>query len=260
MIDKTLRLQGLEYLKEFEGCTADDLPRQYIRRIKETQILMYTIEKGTPEEVIYNIFKRINTGGLMLEAQEIRHALYHGRATHLIKELAQSPYFLDATQHRIKTGRMEDCEFVTRYLAFSELDYKKDYKGNIDSFLIKVLKRINDKNNYNDDQITNIRIQFEQIMKTCHDLFGKYAFCKVSKEYRRGPINKAIFEMWTYCILHLSPEERKKLVQNKALVLEQFIDFLQEGHIVTAIKAGDKYSVIHRIECLQNMIEEILHD
>lgn len=66
MVSKTLELEGLEYLKEFEGCTFENLPRQYYRRIKETQITIYTVEKGTPDDIVFNIFKRINTGGWFL--------------------------------------------------------------------------------------------------------------------------------------------------------------------------------------------------
>ncbi len=48
-------------------------------------------EKQTEEN--YNIFKRINTGGLELTSQEIRHALYQGPATKLCKKIAKCKEF-----------------------------------------------------------------------------------------------------------------------------------------------------------------------
>lgn len=108
---------GLQYLSEFNGCTFDELPRQYVRRIKETSIVAYTVEKGTPDAVIYNIFQRINTGGLKLNPQEIRQALYTGKATQLIQQLAESDEFLQATQYAIPPERMTDREYVTRFIG-----------------------------------------------------------------------------------------------------------------------------------------------
>lgn len=87
-------LTGLEYMTDFNGLTFDELPRQYVRRIKETPIVVYTVEKGTPDPIVYNIFQRINTGGLHLNSQEIRHALYVGKSTAMLRRLAESEEFL----------------------------------------------------------------------------------------------------------------------------------------------------------------------
>lgn len=59
---KKSNFKGMQYLTDFNGKTFDDLPRQYIRRIKESSIVAYTVIKGTPDEVVFNIFQRINTG------------------------------------------------------------------------------------------------------------------------------------------------------------------------------------------------------
>ena len=55
---------GFQYFTDFNGCTYCQLPRQYIRRIRDTQIIAYTVDKGTPDAVVQNIFQRINTGAL----------------------------------------------------------------------------------------------------------------------------------------------------------------------------------------------------
>ena len=117
-IDKTLRLTGLEFLKDLEGLGCDDMPKVYLRRMKETQVICYIINPGAPINLKYNIFKRINTGGLHLEPQEIRHALYQGFATNYLKKLSDNDTFKRVTGYSVPTDRM-----MTAIIWFSIYSY-----------------------------------------------------------------------------------------------------------------------------------------
>jgi hypothetical protein len=135
VIKKTMKLEALEFLTQFQGLKYDDLPRNYQRRIEETQVTVYLIERGTPPEVKFNIFKRINTGGLPLSAQEIRHALNQGPVVQYLKQLADSKEFLQATDKGVSDKRMAARECVLRYLAFT-LTPPETYKAaDFDAFL-----------------------------------------------------------------------------------------------------------------------------
>ncbi len=246
---------GMQYLTDFNGKTFDDLPRQYIRRIKESPIVAYTVTQGTPDEVVFNIFQRINTGGIQLNDQEIRQALYSGKGTDLIKELAERKEFLEATQFAVKSERMLDREYVLRFLSFTELDYKKEYKGNIDNFLIKGLKKAN---NFNEKDISRVTEQFVRVMNVCKDIFGKYAFRKYNKDFRRGPINKAIFEIWAICFSKLDNEQLEKIKESKDKFVAEFGEILANTEFATALKAGDQYSLTKRVDTCQKFVKEFL--
>lgn len=253
----TMKLSGLEYLTELNGYTFNELPRQYYRRIMETQIMVYTVEKGTPDDIIFNIFKRINTGGLVLDPQEIRHALYQGKGTDLIKELAKSDAFLSATGNGVKSLRMLDCEYVTRFIAFTELDYSTDYKGSIDNYLIMAMKKMNRSA---EEELERIKHNFIKIMKICHLIFGKYAFRRINEVGRRGPINKAIFELWSVCFNDMSDNQINSLIEKKEEVLERLKMLLQDREYSTWIKSGDRYSMDNRIKRTKLMLMEVLDD
>ena len=75
VIAQDLRLSELEYLREHEGKTFSELPRPLQRAIRGADLVWYLIMPGTPEKVKFDLFRRINTGRLALNAQEIRHAL-----------------------------------------------------------------------------------------------------------------------------------------------------------------------------------------
>jgi len=249
------RLENLQYLTDFNDHTFDELPRQYMRRIKETSIIAYTVEKGAPEEIVYNIFQRINTGGIVLNDQEIRQALYQGKVTDLIEELARTDEFLTVTENSIRTNRMLDREYITRFLAFTELDFREEYNGNIDSYLIKVMKLVN---TYQEKDIDRIKISFRKIMNSCYQIFGRYAFRKYSKTGRRGPINKALFEIWSFCFSKLSDEDLEQLIIYKDIFIKKFEELQNNSDFIKYIKSGDQYSTGHRIDMAQNLIKEII--
>lgn len=248
------QLIGLEYMTDFNGFTFDDLPRQYIRRIKETPIVAYTVEKGTPDTIVYNIFQRINTGGLELKPQEIRQALYVGKATELLRRMAENKIFLQATQYSIDSNRMADCEYANRFVAFTELDIT-EYKGNIDDFLRKALRKINQ---YSEDEIQSIEESFIRVMTYCRDIFGRYAFRKFNENWRRGPINKALFESWSLVFSQMTDEELNLLVERKQELLERLQCKFQDDDYILALRAGDQYSVIRRIDITRSIVREVL--
>lgn len=246
---------GLQYLKDFNGHTFDDLPRQYTRRIKETSVVAYTVEKGTPDEIVFNIFQRINTGGIVLNEQEIRQALYQGKATELIERLARSTDFQEATQGAVPAKRMQDREYVTRFLAFTELDYETEYEGNIDNYLIKAMKLVN---TYEDTEIAKIEENFKRIMGYCAGIFGKYAFRKYNENRRRGPMNKALFEIWTVCFSDLTQMQLRKIMSDREAFLRAFGRLQRNQEFITALKAGDPYSLARRIDMVRKMVKEFI--
>ncbi len=259
MVEKTLRLSGLEFLKHFNGKSFDELPRNYQRRIAETQVTVYLIEKGTPDEVKFNIFKRINTGGLPLSAQEIRHALNQGEARKLLAQLADSDIFKRAVDYGISDNRMADRECVLRYLAFtitSYLMYDKDFDG----FLNNAMKEIN---KMSDQERVHLQQRFERAMVIARELFGKDAF---RKRYKVGaprqPINKPLFETWTVNFNQLSDQQVEKLKARSAELVSKFIGLMNspDPHFNEAVSfaTGDPKKVRLRFEAIDQLIKEVI--
>ena len=111
-------LNHLEYLEKYNKKKYSDLPRQMQRRIGESELVVNIIDYGTPEDVMFNIFHRINTGGITLNGQEIRNALHPGPVRDYLKQLADSEAFRKATDYSIRKDRMADRECVLRFIAF----------------------------------------------------------------------------------------------------------------------------------------------
>jgi Protein of unknown function DUF262 len=255
--DKTLKLSGLEYLKELEGKNYDELERRYQRRIEETQVTVYLIKPGTPIKVKYNIFKRINTGGVPLSPQELRHALGPVEGTRFLKKLAESEEFKKVISlNPSRTNRMEDREFVLGFLAFYLTSYK-DYRNNTrDFFLGEALDKIKQ---IGEEQRKSIERSFKEAMLAALQIFGENAFRKISKnKSRKYPVNKGLFEAWSVNLSRLKDEEIKTLIEKKQILIEKFSDRVDtDREFLTSISQA-AYKVDYRFSTIETIIQEVL--
>ena len=95
-------------------------------------------------------------------------------------------------------------------------------------------------------------------MNVCKEVFGKYAFRKYNKDFRRGPINKAIFEIWAICFSELDDMQLEKVKKNKDKFVNKFGEILVSTEFATALKAGDQYSLIKRVDTCRKFVKEFL--
>lgn len=287
VIKENFALTNLEFLKEYNNCYFSELPSTLQRRIKTFPITTYTIEKGTPDSVKFNIFKRVNTGGLTLTDQEIRHAINQGKPAELIADLArgnvisdeegnvksrlnsdgnkiklnatrEGEAFVRATDYRIGTFRMEDRDFVTRFVAFYLIPYH-EYEPSLDTFLNTGMVRIRGLSN---ESIEKLKNDFFKSMNTAYDIFGNDAFRKrFSRSDARKPINKALFEVLSVSFALLNEDERLLLIEKNDIFIDKFIALHHETGFLRSISQGTaiKDSVIKRFSEILRIIKETLY-
>lgn len=253
------RLSGLEYLMSLDHLRFSDLPRAMQRRIEETELVIHVIEQGTPEEVMINIFKRINTGGVSLKAQEIRNALYKGPARAFLRNLASSEEFTLATASSVSDKRMDAQECVLRWLAFNVGPWESYESNDLDGFLSMSMRRLNE---IDDAQRDALAIEFARAMSAAHEVFGDYAFRKrESRDGRRNPVSKALFEAWGVNLARRSDDELAALVDRKESVTDAFIQLMTEDRdfdVAISYSTGDPRRVAKRFGAIKELIDRVL--
>lgn len=257
-VDKTLKLTNLEFLSHLNGKTWDDLSNDLKRVIEEAQVVIYKIMPGTPTDVKFNIFKRINTGGLILEPQEIRHALFQGEPAKFIAELGRNDAFIRATGGRIKTHRMLDRDFANRFLCFYLFGYN-NYVPDLDTFMSKAMASINDKT---EEERDLIKENFTQAMDLAYEVFGQEAFRKVFNDNSRlPPINKALFDAMATQFALLSNEARSLVYEHriafKASLRNLLVNDLQFYYSISS-STGDRNRVNYRHRQIEELIQNVV--
>ena len=260
MLDHEWKLKDLEYLADYNGCSMEDLPRVYQRRIEEGQLAFYLILPDTPEDVKYSLFKRINTPGLKLESQEIRHALYQGVATELVRHLVDNDTFRRVTNGDVPSKRMQDREMALRYLALRYMGAEEYQNNTMDSYLNKAMSFLNRQE---PETIEEYKETYFKALECNFEIFGIYAFRRISKlkPKARKPINTALFESWMNAVSMLDDDQRAHLVINKEKLREKYIQELdKKSSFYSDIGSGKYRSFIRRNEAIQRMVKEVLDE
>ncbi|MFE3994261.1 DUF262 domain-containing protein [Streptomyces goshikiensis] len=252
-------LKGLEYLGEaVEGQRFDDLPAPWKRRINNAQIMAHVIDPTTPPDVMYDIFKRINTGGTPLNAQEIRHCMSKERSRAILKKMTSSEEFNAATNGMGGHVRMNDREMALRFAAFW-LHGAQGYVefGAMDPFLQRTTAMLDSRQETDDGKIENLLSDFRKAMENACVVFGGQAFRKWPEgpDYMgKYPINRALFEAWAITLANCDTgdlEERAESIVSRARSL-MTRDYRYLESITSS--TGDTKRVIYRFRTTDDAV------
>ena len=137
---KKLRLHGLEKLSEMNGCQLEDLPKS-IQLMFDTRPVRVTVLNDRSDfGVRYDLFERLNTGGIALNAQEIRNCIFLGEFSAFIKECASRDIFKDCiklSKSAEKNANLE--ELVLKFFAYYE--DRSEFKHSVKEFLNDYMRK-----------------------------------------------------------------------------------------------------------------------
>jgi Protein of unknown function DUF262 len=162
-LDNTFRLKGLEYWPELDGSQFLDLPptiqRGLLRRTIAAIVLLAETSRPADSEIDVRmaLFKRLNTGGVRLNPQELRNALYPSRFNQMLIAISRWDVFRDtwgipryspeedeSVPKRLQANAlyksMADCELVLRFFAIKET-VLENRRGSLRSLMDKAMRQ-----------------------------------------------------------------------------------------------------------------------
>ncbi len=216
-----LKLTDLQYLTDLNGKTFSEIPRNYRRIINELEITSTIIRPSTPDLVKFNIFARLNQGGLPINGQEIRNSIYPGEWRNYISDLAKSFEFLKYTDSKVSTKRLNDHQMVLRVIALFATNGSRCEKDILDDFINYSLVNIIMK--WSDEEWQDAINSFYRGMEYTKLIFEDFSFRKIDfDKSNKSPLNKTIFEIQVFLLgsKRYSDEQLIKLVNHKADILQ----------------------------------------
>ncbi|MFK3866686.1 DUF262 domain-containing protein [Pseudoalteromonas rhizosphaerae] len=134
--ESNLVLKGLDVLTEFNNSSFKDLPQTLKLKFNLRPLKVTTLSDKSDLKVRFDLFERLNTGGIKLTDQEIRACVFRGQFNDFLTELSENEHFNSVVNlPKAKSNDGTKSELVLKFFA---------YKNNRDKFDHSVVNFLND--------------------------------------------------------------------------------------------------------------------
>lgn len=168
-VGKALTLVDCDIVTALNGKTYADLPTALQIRLKRAFVRVEVIRKSSDPRLKYHMFKRLNTGGVLLSDQQLRNCtirLLDNKFTDFLAEMAGDENFKVCIQN-LTDDRLRDSydqELVLRFFAF-KYDIAS-FKHDVSDFLTDYMEKVSDK-----DDEAHVVLDYEGAEREFRDTF-----------------------------------------------------------------------------------------
>ena len=261
-----LILADCDIVEELNGKTFDDLGTALQIRLKRAFVRVEVIRKGSDPRFKYHMFKRLNTGGLLLSHQQLRNCtirLLDPKFNDFIIKLSEEEVFINCTESLTQQDKLEaiDQELVLRFFALK--NDRANFKHDVADFFTQYMEKVSDPAIDYDFDYLKERDLFLKTFSVLDKTLGEYAFTYVSQ--KTGNLTKGFgvyhFEAFT---VGLQTRIDKINLEDSALIArlkQAFEEIKKDLEFIKLTTGGGKNStgpLRNRIEFVQKKVEEIL--
>ncbi|MEE1255903.1 MAG: DUF262 domain-containing protein [Lachnospiraceae bacterium] len=256
-LEGKFRLYGLQYLINCNGKSFEELDKRYQMRIEDTQLAINILDAKCPAMVKFDVFRRINTGGVPLNSQEVRNVMANRRTQEFLLRLSQSEAFVSATRGKIKDNRMGAQELCLRFVTYLVL-YDRENKnfisfGEMNHLLDTAVIEIN---RMDDSDLKIFEEQFATSMKRCIFLLGKQAFSKPSSNQI---INRALFISWSVILANrdYSLEWCRKKSEKACILQQKYLQADTDYFNAITSSTSSRRNMLIQFHYVERILEEL---
>jgi hypothetical protein len=190
-LDNEFALTGVQVLTEFARKRFHQLPPREQRFLERRTMRAVVISPDSHPNMKFEVFSRLNTGAVALNAQEIRNALYGGSLNRLLRELARTEGFRHCIGTPNPRRRFVDEELALRFFAVRE--GLRTYRPPLTRFMNQYMGKYR---NARRDALHSRQELFEQTMERIAETLGDGAFRVTDSAGRpiENAVNRALFE------------------------------------------------------------------
>jgi hypothetical protein len=249
--DRAFRLRRVQ--QRLQGLTYDSLSSDDRLRLDDSIIHAIIIKQESPEvdgdeasspSSAYHIFQRLNTGGVLLQPQEIRSCIYHGPFVELLESLNASDDWRALFGN--VSSRMRDRELILRFLALN--DRADHYAKPMKEFLNRFARRHRQLSLADSSRFSSI---FLQVTAVVREAIGDRAFKTAAA------VNAALFDA---VMVGVSKRLAVGPIRDFAAVKTKYDSLREDKSFKTAISSTttDDVNVRARLKIASDAFRDVL--
>lgn len=220
-LDNQFALSDLEVLTELNGERFHKIPPKLQRQLKTHTLRCILITNESHPEIKFDVFERLNTNTVPLNAQELRNCVYRGSLNSLLKDVVTYPPWLQILGKKQPDKRMRDEELALRFFAF--------WIHGLDSYRTPQKHWLNqvagEGKRYSPEKLAEL----DAVWKTGIDV--SLGWFDPNECFRRTPlqgskaVNRAIFDLVMLSAARLGPQRARG---TRARFRRKYVELLQD--------------------------------
>ena len=239
---RPFKLRGLDGRK-LDDKLFTDLDEVLQRRIYNTVINSTILDNiDSKPKIVFEIFNRLNTGGVPLTNQEVRNCIFSGQLNKDLKELNKYNHWRNLLKKDRPDKRLNDLELIQRFISLSGDKYKS-YDQPMREWLNEEMKK--EMENPLSDEFVRV---FKETIKLILDKIGVGAFTGKGRYFNRAIFDAVMIGVYNNLLVG-KQLNNIKTIYNRLLEDKTFQNYIIEG-------TTDKKKVKGRIELAVNYFGE----
>jgi hypothetical protein len=199
-VNNQFRLSTLEVLKDHNGSRFFELPEQLQRKLWTYTLRCVIITNDSHPEIRFDVFERLNTNTIPLNAQELRNSVYRGPLIDLLVTLAEYEPWLHILNRKQPDKRMRDDELILRFFAFEILG--------LNSYRTPQKHWLNDAakggQRYTHNRIAQLETLWKSTIDKCLTIFEPgECFRRLPVKGRSTVVNRALMDLTMNSLAHV---------------------------------------------------------
>ena len=195
-LENQFRLENLAVLSDLNGKRFFELDQSLRRKIETYTLRCVVITNDSDPEIRFEVFERLNSNTMPLNAQELRNCISRGSLVSLLGKLAYHPAWLSILNRKTPDRRMRDEELILRFFGF--------YIGGLDGYRTPQKVWLNDVaddgKHYPATRISQLETVWARTVENCLAVFEPWECFRRLPSNKRGLINRALMDLTMFSL------------------------------------------------------------